>query len=523
MYREYHAFSLVDLLQKSAARKADAQALADEGASVSYGTLYSRVEKLALALIEAGLQPGDRVGFCFPNSIDYVISHYAVMRAGGVSVPLDSFITPGNLSYQLRNTDARFLLFDQSHWDKMSKADLPSIAFAAVNGMPGAGEPSFLKSPVRLFDDIFRSGLDGRLPRIDPDGMAMILYTTGTTGRAKGVTLTHRNLVISAMNIMERCDVTEDDCELTALPQTRLFGLAHVHGYLSLGGRMMLMKNMILPQKVLPQIEAVGATSFPHVPTAFHILMNQYPDLLRQHASRLRYILMCSAPCKPDMYRSLKAMLPGVRIFHSYGLTEAARSTIIELDRYPDKLDSVGPPTPGTSISIVSEGRPVPAGQQGEVIIRGPIVTPGYWKREDENRQTFTEHGFRSGDLGYLDDDGFLFLIGRIKDIINVSGLKVNPVEIEDALNTHPDIMDTGVVGIPDDQGPMNEKIVAFVVMREDVSPDGKMLRDYLLDRLENYKIPVQFIKIDALPKTVSGKIQRNKLREKVTTAGDNQ
>ena len=316
------------------------------------------------------------------------------------------------------------------------------------------------------------------------------------------------------MNIMETCEVTADDCELTALPQTRLFGLAHIHGYLSLGARMMLIKNLILPQKVLPLIEEIGATSFPNVPTAFTIMMDQYGELLKKYGSRLRYILMCSAACKPERYKQMKSMLPDVRIFHSYGLTEAARTTIIELDREPDRLLSVGKPTPGMTVSIVREDRIMPADEAGEVVIQGPIVTEGYWKLPEENKRVFSRHGFHTGDMGILDEEGYLFLVGRIKDIINVSGLKVNPAEIEDVLHNFPGIKDVAVVGFPDETGSLNEKIVVFYVTEDGQPIELKSIRHFCVQYLEQYKVPVHAEQIDEIPKTVSGKIQRNRLRE---------
>lgn len=512
MYRHKHGYSLPKLLDQSASRCADKIALRDTGTEVTYRVLNSRVRCLASALIDQGLKRGDRVAFVFPNSVDYVTVHYAVMAAGGVSVPVDNFITPRNLAYQIENTGSRFLLFDRMHWDRIDRTGLNHFDFLASNGQASKKGPGWAGKVCSLQDLVCSK--EKTLPEIKPDDQAMIIYTTGTTGRQKGVILTHRNLNVSAMNIMERCEVTENDCELTALPQTRLFGLAHIHGYMALGASMMLVRNLILPQKVLPLIEKIGATSFPHVPTAFYTLMDHYPELLREYGSRLRYILMCSAPLKPERCKQLKKMLPSVRLFTSYGLTEAARSTIIELDKHPDRLLSVGTPTPGMTIRIIDEDRIVPAGEEGEVVLDGSIVTPGYWNLPEENERVFNTHGFRTGDLGKLDEEGFLYIVGRIKDIINVSGLKVNPLEIEEELKKFEGLEDTAVVGFPDEKGSLNEKIVAFYVSSDGKDLDEKALRDHCYRQLESFKVPVLFRRIEDIPRTVSGKIQRVKLRE---------
>ncbi|HHS14087.1 MAG TPA: long-chain fatty acid--CoA ligase [bacterium] len=512
MYRHKHGCSLTELLKQSASRCGDKIALGDAKMQVTYRVLNNRIRCLASAFIDQGLKRGDRVAFVFPNSVDYVIVHYAVMAAGGVSVPVDNFFTPRNLAYQIENTGSQFLLFDRMHWDKVARTGLDQFDFLASNGPASGNKPDWAGRVFSLQDLV--CGKEKSLPEIEPDDQAMIIYTTGTTGRQKGVMLTHRNLAVSAMNIMERCEVTENDCELTALPQTRLFGLAHIHGYLALGARMMLVRNMILPQKVLPLIEKIGATSFPHVPTAFYTLMDHYPELLREYGSRLRYILMCSAPLKPERYRQLKTMLPSVRLFTSYGLTEAARSTIIELDRHPEKLLSVGTPTPGMTIRIIDGDRIVPTGEEGEVVLDGSIVTPGYWNLPEENHRVFSPHGFRTGDLGKLDEEGFLYIVGRIKDIINVSGLKVNPLEIEEELKKFEGLEDAAVAGFPDEKGSLNEKIVAFYVSSDGKDLDEKALRDHCYRQLESFKVPVHFQRINEIPKTVSGKIQRVKLRE---------
>jgi len=514
MYKNKHNESLVTLLKQSADKYSDKIALRDVKGTITYKEFFQHVETLASFFVDQGLQVGDRVGFVFPNSIDYVTVHYAVIRAGGVSVPIDNFITPRNLSFQLKDTEAKFFLFHSEHWDKISETDLPQLDFVATTKLPKDNSKSPFQQDVFILDEIFQQSKQSDLPEITSGNRAIFLYTTGTTGRQKGVMLTHRNLVVSAMNIMETCEVTDADCELTALPQTRLFGLAHVHGYLSLGASMMLVRNLILPQKVLPLIEEIGATSFPHVPTAFYTLMDTYPNLLKQYGNQLRYILMCSAPCKEERYKQLKTFLPDVRVFTSYGLTEAARSTIIELDKHPSKLTSVGQSTYGMTISILDGNKVQPANAEGEVVLQGDIVTSGYWKLPEENKRVFCDHGFRTGDLGKLDDEGFLYIVGRIKDIINVSGLKVNPMEIEEVLKGFPGIEDVAVAGFPDEKGSLNEKIVAFYTTEDEKEKDVKALRDFCYQNLEKFKVPVHFERIQEIPKTVSGKIQRVKLRE---------
>ena len=514
MYHEKLNFSLIDLFAQTVQKRDSEIALYAGQREVRYLELSEKINKLAATLVEEGLKRGDCACILFPNSIDYVIAHYAVMSAGGISVPLDNFISDRNLLYQLKDTEARFFLFDGSHWEKVARTKPRDLHFLATNLLPENGTDSIFGLKVFDLNQIFMRKVEPHLPKLSPSQAAMLLYTTGTTGRQKGVVLTHGNLIISAMNIMERCEVTEEDCELTALPLTRLFGLAHVHGYLSLGAKMVLIENLILPQRVLPLIETKRATSFPNVPTAFYILMDKYPKLLQRYGNQLRYILMCSVPCKPERYRQLKKMLPKTRIFHSYGLTEAARSTIIELDKYQDKLNSVGTPTYGMEVVILKDQDPQPPNQEGEVVLNGSLVTKGYWKLPQENERAFCKQGFRTGDLGYLDEDGFLYIVGRIKEMINFSGFKVNPIEIEEVLREMPEIEDTAVVGVPDKDGLFNEKIVAFYVSRDGLEISSQSLKDYCYKHLEKYKVPLRFELIDEIPKTVSGKIQRVRLLE---------
>lgn len=476
---------------------------------LTYGELAGSVRGLASRLAAAGMKPGDRIAFVLENGAEWIALHYAIMAAGGVSVPIDAAAPGPVIQYVLAVARPAMLVAERSS-AAAALAGAGSVPVYALDATAEERGIASLPSPGREAPLAGLSGSDRRL--------ALLIFTTGTTGKPKAVRLSEQNLAASASNIMKFCGVGPGDVEVTALPLTRMYGMAHVHGFLAVGGALVVEKNLRVPARTLNLIEEFGAVSFPGVPASLEILTRQYGPLLASAGASLRYVMSCSAPLRPALVSRLRELLPRARIINTYGLTEAVRSTMIDLTDpalSEEQRASVGRSVGDTVISILGkDGRAVPAGEAGEIVLRGSIVTEGYWERPEENAQCFGPLGFRTGDLGRLDAEGRLYLTGRIKDIINVGGRKLTPGEVEEAILTVPGVKDCAVIGVPDDLDVAGEKVRAFIVRAGGATLEAPDLIRQLRTLLEPYKVPQDVVFVDGIPRTISGKTQYYLLRE---------
>jgi long-chain acyl-CoA synthetase len=325
------------------------------------------------------------------------------------------------------------------------------------------------------------------------------------------VCLSHDNLEHTRESITSWAKVRENDRELTTLSLTHLFGLAHLHVYGALGGTVYIEEGFRDVPRLLDLVDRLGITSFPATPGGLKIILDRFADLFALKASRLRYMIINTAPMPVAHTQRLLSLLPATEIFMYYGLTEASRSTYIAYRDHPGKLASVGRATPGAEICV---GRPDArlVGEPGEILVRGPHVTSRYWS--DGSRELFEDGWYRTGDLGIMDDDGFLTWVGRVREQINVNGLKLVPAEVEDVLRQDPRVLECAVVGVPD--AAAGETVIAFVVAHR--GADGSFEKDLrrLCNRhLEDHKVPRRVLFVDEIPKTDSGKVKRLLLRER--------
>lgn len=462
--------------------------VSSDGTAYTYADTLSRARKFAALLRSEGIGPGERVILTFPNSVDYLCSYLGTLINGCTALLVDFRSRPRHLDYVRTNSEA-------SLW--------------------------VTARPRRDFDDVpdqlvFPVDLDGwpELPMdrmvLEDNPLALIMYTSGSTGTPKGVRLSHANLqhTIRAITNWARIDGT--DRELTTLSLTHLFGLAHVHIYWTLGGTVYVEEKLRDIPRLMQKISAEGITSFPGTPGGFKLILDQYADLLARHGRNLKYIIVNSAPMAPEYVRKMLDLLPDTRFYMYYGLTEASRSTYICYNDHPEKIESVGRATPGAEVCVGSPDAPL-IDEPGEILIRGPHVTEGYLGID--SAPYFLDGWLRTGDAGVMDRDGFVTWKGRIKEQINIDGLKLTPTEVETVLMDHPKVRDCAVVGAPDEL--TGESVTAFVVAEGE--PDERLeigLRRFCQDRLEVYKIPKRILFLDSIPRTDSGKTKRMQLKE---------
>ena len=332
-------------------------------------------------------------------------------------------------------------------------------------------------------------------------GMADVLFTTGTTGAPKGVVLTHQNLAAAARNINEYIGNTEDDIELLALPVSHSFGLGRLRGVLSKGGTIVLLGSFANVKRFFIAMETNHVTGFGMVPASWQFLKRMSRDKIRNYADQLHYIEIGSSFMPIEEKQLLNEWLPKTRICMHYGLTEASRSAFMEFHEYATDLSSIGKPAPNTDIQVID----------GEICVKGEHVTQSYWNESPERiAQDFHGDYFRTGDGGWIDENGDIYIKGRIKEMINVGGEKVSPMEVEDYLNAIPQILESACCALHDEV--MGEVVEAFVVEKDPIS--DKEIMAIIRPQLENYKWPKKIVRVDAIPKTSSGKIQRLQLKE---------
>ena len=479
--------TLIGQLAQHAQTRPASLAVAVGTSGFTYGELWERVLRAAGALREAGVEPGDRVVVAAPREPEFLYAYFACHLLRAVAVPHDPDIVPARLQGIVDLLNARITLTS-----RRAALEAPPCASLALTALThGAALPH-----ADEFVD----------PQ--PEDPADVLLTSGTTGKAKGVILTHRNILAAARNINQFIGNTAEDREALALPLSHSFGLARVRCQVLAGGAVILAPGFQFPKQVFEAMRSWRATGFSFVPAAWALLVRLAGERVAEFSPQLKYIEIGSAAMPRSEKERLMRLFPHTRICMHYGLTEASRSAFIEFHQSKDRLDSVGRPTPNVEIEIVDEdGREVAPRQIGKIRISGAHVTAGYWGAAAGER--LRGAWLYTGDLGYRDEDGYLYLCGREDDVINIGGRKVHPAEIEQALLGHEQIADAVCVATPDSL--TGEAVRAFLVAKRGQTelPSAEALADFLRARLEQHKIPVAFEWVGSIPRNASGKVER--------------
>lgn len=461
---------------------------------VSFGEFGGWIAAIAKRLRARGLRAGDRALLVGANSVPWAAAYFALHAVGAVAVPVDP-ASP----------------IEKTRW----LAQDCEAATAVVTG-----EPLPLPLPMENVRDIDATAESPFLtePVCRPHDVADLLYTSGTTGRKKGVLLTHANLASAAANVNAFVQSRPADVEVVPIPLSHSFGLGRLRCMAQTGNTLALEAGLWNAARLLKRVLDLRANGLALVPAGFDLLLRMTQDRLGDAKSHLRYIEIGSAAMRPENKQKLMRLLPATRICHHYGLTEASRAAFCEYHADRDHLDAIGRASPNVEIAVRdAEGKELAAGERGELTVRGGMVMREYWKQPELTAKTLRDNWLFTGDLGYRDSAGRLYLVGRKSDLINVGGLKVSPEEVEEALREHPQVVDAACIGEPDPNGITGECVKAFIVSGEPVSTTE--LVAWLRHRVEEYKIPRLWSRTGALPKTPSGKIQRHLLR---TEGADN-
>ena len=510
--------------------RADTDFLVQGDRRLTYGEHNALVRRVAASFTELGVGHGDRVAILSANNVEWVVLWWATAAVGAVAVPLNAWWKADELEFGLRDSGAKLLFCDPKRWDSVrdrvdALPDLEHVFVMDMHERDGVARPG-----VELLGDD-----PGTLPSADvhEDDLFAILYTSGTTGRPKGATLTHRQALANLQNIFclgvanasrggEAAPELSSNVQSAALLVVPLF---HVTGCLSTmmlsyatGAKLVLMPpGRFDPDAAMATIEREQVTSFGGVPTIMWRIVES-PNFEEYDLSTVQRVSYGGAPAAPELVQRIHERFPKVRktLATAYGLTETASvATSNTGDDYQRHPDSVGRPAPTVEIEVVdADGTPVPTGATGEIWLRGPtIMRRGYWNRPDATAEAMTPEGwFRSGDIGRFDDDGFLYLVDRAKDMIIRGGENVYCVEVEEALFEHPDVVDAAVVGVP--HKVLGEEVKAVVQLKPGSTAGADELRAHCAARLANFKVP-EYVELreEPLPRNPAGKVLKNLLR----------
>jgi long-chain acyl-CoA synthetase len=528
------ALPVPTLLDRSAIAFVNRPAMAFEGRRWTYGELAALVDRAAAGLQRLGLKPGDKVGLCLPNMPYFVIFYYAALKAGLVVVNYNPLYVTRELSHQIEDSGTTTMIVPDlaAIYDKVVDiaclqriivcpfADvLPAVKGVAFSVLKRnmVARPAYGTRIVR-YNDVMAPG-DVRIPvHIDPSDVAVLQYTGGTTGRPKGAMLTHGNLTINSQqgtNHMPSMRPGEEKL-MGVLPFFHVFAMTSVlNGGISMGGELILHPRFEIGA-MMKSLVRDKPTMMHAVPTIYNAIATE-AEKNRVDISSLRVCVSGGAPL-PAEIRERFQKLTGCRIIEGYGLTEASPAVSSNPPDGQIRVDSVGIVMQDTVVEIRSLediSRILPPNERGEICVRGPQVMKGYLNRDAETRDVFVDGALRTGDVGYLDADGYLFITDRIKDLIICSGYNVYPRVIEDALYEHPAIAEAIVIGIPDSY--RGQVPLAFVTLRAGETRTGDELRNFLKDRVSAIELPARVEIRTSLPKTVIGKLSRKELVAEVS------
>jgi long-chain acyl-CoA synthetase len=507
---EVGTHNLGRLAEESFERKGDYRSLLFEGRWHRSGELFERSRRMAAGLAEIGVSPGERVVVTMANCPEVAVAYQALWRSGAVVTPATFLLPAEDLRHVIADAEACAVLTTPEFVPKVKQAIAGLDCVRSVICTQPAGDG------VLALDELEGAQPTPIVPRQDHD-LAALLYTGGTTGRAKGVMLSHANLHFSGQSAHDAAHVTGVNRALTTLPLSHAYGLlvtiAAMHS--SEAGISVLLR-WFDPTAFLGLIQEHRLQLSAVVPSMLQILLAE--PLEDYDLSTLRYLSSGGAPLSPETEEAFRRRVPSVSIRQGYGLTETA-ALISTNPAGREHRGSVGTPVPGTDVEIRDEhGRSLPAGEIGEICCRSPGVMRGYWRSPEATAEALRDGWLQTGDVGYLDERGYLFIVDRKKDLIIRGGFNVYPRDVEDALVEHPAVQMAGVVGQPSQIH--GEEVVAFVSLHADADLDADELVDWARQRIGGYKYPREVHLVDSVPLTPVGKIDRKALRALTVPGG---
>lgn len=533
----YEETSLQQLLKNTAEKYPNKIAIHFNGKELSYQELYDSALKFAGYLQKIGIQKGDRVAIMLPNTPQSVISFYGVMMAGGIVVQTNPMYTERELAFQMKDSGAKAIVALDILFPRIKKiqgeTELEHIIITAIKDyLPfpknlvypfiqkkqyGFSVKVEHKGNDHLFTEIMKHpALQEPIMNINfEEDLAILQYTGGTTGFPKGVMLTHKNLIANTKMCqawLYKCREGEE-IVLGALPFFHVYGMTTVMILSILQASKMVLIPKPDPEVLLKTIQSQRPTMFPGAPTMYIGMLN-HPELSKYDLSSIDSCISGSAPLPVEVQEQFER-LTGGKLVEGYGLTESSPVTHANLLWDGERVKgSIGLPWPDTLAEIrsVETGEPLPVGEIGELVVKGPQVMKGYWNRPEETQEVLKDGWLHTGDMGYMDEEGYFYIVDRKKDMIIASGYNIYPREIEEVLYEHPAVKEVVVAGVPDPY--RGETVKAYIVLKEGTTVTEDELNKFARKNLAAYKVPRKYEFRDELPKTTVGKILRRQLVE---------
>lgn len=510
---DYPEICVQDFLTAQAIKTPKRIAIIADSINIDYQVLQVHVNTVSQQLIQMGLEPGDRVGLCLPNTPGFVIAFFSVLQAGGVVAAMNPMFPARELAFQVNTADVGMVITNKEK----------AVNFQIMN-INKSLEVLILLDEFRIQSDISGNGKKGKVNtgntlqgvRIPPSAPAVIQFSGGTTGTPKAAVGTHKNLVANVTQFRHWLLNLEDEKEvfLIAIPMYHVYGL--VLGLIlgvATGATLVLVEKTGSVEDMLTCIGRYPISYFPAVPSIFNMINNHHSGIHRdQNLNQIKVCISGSAPLL-ETIRSKFESITGGTLVEGYGLSEAPTATHCNPVNGEKKPGSIGLPLPDVDCRIVSiddDRIDLPPEQEGELLIRGPQVMEGYFKSEQETAQALSGGWLHTGDIAWMDNDGFFYISGRKKDLIKVHGMQVWPVEVEEVISKYPGVLECAVAGVPDLRS--GEKVVAWMVLAKPGTIDLKKIREYCKDKIAAYKIPTEIIIHSVLPRTPVGKVLRREL-----------
>lgn len=510
---------LHDYLHDAAERSPDKVALVSGVRRLTFAQLERATNAVAHALQEGGVRRGDRVLVLGDNTPETAMAFWAALKANAVVCMVSAQTRPAKLSYLMQDSEAAAIITDVQLAPAVAQLSpsCPHLRCALLSGEPPAELLAQLPAGRAWSHAVAHEPTDAPPARLNIDlDLAAILYTSGSSGEPKGVMQTHASMRTAAASITSYLENTPDDVIVCFLPLSFDYGLYQMIMAFKLGARLVLERSFAYPATVLEHVVAEGVTGFPGVPTTFAFL-GERRDLATYDFSRVRYVTNTAAALPRKHIELIARVFPHARLYSMYGLTECKRVSYLPPEELARRPDSVGVAIPNTELTIVDEqGRAVPHGEVGQIVVRGGTVMRGYWRKPEATARRLRpgplpgEQVLSTGDYGRMDDEGFLYFVGRMDDIIKSRGEKVAPREVEAVLLDADGVKEAAVIGEPDEV--LGEAVVAFVTLEEGAHCDALSLRRHCQARLEPFMVPSLITIVPELPKTTTGKVRKESL-----------
>lgn len=500
-----------NFLEESARLLPDKCALVHGDLRIGYDELNRDANRVARCLIDSGVSPGDRVVLLLENCREYLAGYYGTLKVGGVAVPLNPDLKVENLGPLLAEIAPSAILSSSKCERTLQGTDLSRLAIRTL--LLARPRLMWKDAPVNTlsFEEILSAGCDSNPDlALDQTALASIIFTSGSTGKPKGVMLSHRNIVANTRSIVSYLELTSADIQLVVIPFFYVMGKSLLNTHVAVGGTVVINNSFAYPASVVKQMVDEQVTGFSGVPSTYAYLLHR--SQLRSVRDRLASLRYCSQAgghmARHTKEELLKVLPEHSKLYVMYGATEAsARLSYVEPHRLPEKIDSIGIPIPDVNMKVLDDqGQELPTGTVGELVANGPNIMLGYWQDPEGAARALSHHGYHTGDLGYQDEDGYFFVVGRKDNQLKVGGHRVNPQEIEDALIATDLVIECVVLGLPDTLA--GHRLVALAAPIDGQTGEQEILLE-CSKRLPRHKLPGEIRFVKSLPKNSSGKVDR--------------